>query len=525
MDDALAPLITGLAEAVEPLADAFDSPHQFEAFMAELGWAVEDDVDFTAACSAFGKVPAAVRGIVEEARDIVSAVDSGDRAATAKAVRELIPVVQSVTAAIRAFEAPQSTAGLGVTLASPEFWSRFSLEVFDHLLFRHLERRVPHLYAPLRLLGVLQWKDVPGPQARKRRFVDWDVLVGLAVDPTRTLSDVYRWKAGFDSDAFAVAMLEAGRALGIAVDLMKPTAPAIALFWEDGSGAHGALSVPLYWDLVETHGGFGSAGVALGLVPIPAEGTKSGSVTGLALVPEASLAAGAEIPLGRGATLALFGSLDAAGGIELKLRPTGVTFKFDIAQHGQAQVALRGEPTPEWTPIGRPGATRFEIARAHLSLAFDEARGNRRRSRSRPGSTPRASCSTPPTWTASVARSSAAARSSSTVAARRVVQPDRRHARRTRRRDGRDPSGRAGRGDATRSRSRSTATPSAAGRTRDHRLRLASARAADSPTRASASRPRSARRRRASRARSARWTRGSASGRRRASASRSPAGR
>src|SRR5438094_526657 len=121
---------------------------------------------------------------------------------------------------------------------------------------------------PLRLLGVLRWERVAGDRDRatQRRVVDWDALLGLVVDPARTLAEVYRSGTSFDSAAFDDALRDAAQALELALLPEETGSPAVARYWDDAaSDAHDSLSVPLWSGSDDTPSATTIARVALGV--------------------------------------------------------------------------------------------------------------------------------------------------------------------------------------------------------------------------------------------------------------------
>ncbi|MEA2314882.1 MAG: hypothetical protein QOI03_1574, partial [Solirubrobacteraceae bacterium] len=399
-DDALAPLVHGLAEAVTPLAQAFHSPEEFAAFVGEMGWVSETGLSVDALKQAFGTLPADVTALVEGAPAVEVALQARDRDAIIAAVRSVIALVQRLTGTITALKAPGAAAGLPRPLNSPDFWARFPREIIDHLIFRYLEdyprigdgqagpqthtaseRRLrrPHvssLFAPLRLLGVLRWERVAGDRdpATQRRVVDWDALLGLVVDPIPTLVARYRSGTSFDSAAFDDALRDAALALEFALLPEETGSPAVARYWDDAaSDAHDSLSVPLWSGSDDTPSATTIARVALGIVPIPASGQRSGQPDGLAVLPEVSVGEAVDVELAPGVRLAVSGAIEAAGGLALELRRGGATVEAGGIGQGKASIVVTGAPASPWIAIGSPVGTRVEIAKAHLALRVAEA--------------------------------------------------------------------------------------------------------------------------------------------------------
>ena len=321
-DDALGTLMRVLAEAVQPLADAFASPVEFAAFAGEMGWAAEADLDIEAVKRAFGTLPADAGALAGTAVALADALRARDRAALVAAVRAAIPLAQRMHATLGTLKAPGAPAGLPEALTDPAFWERFPREVLDHLVYRYLEEHVAALFAPLRVLGVLR----PG-------VVDWDALLALATDPGRALAGAHRSGNEFDTAAFSGAVLDAARVLDLDV----------------GLGDEDALSVPLWWDVDETGPALTIASVALGLVPTP---------VGLTLLPEATGAV--EVELAPDVALDVSGTIEA---FAVELRPGDVSVE---AGDGSASVAVRSDRA--WTPIGAPGGSRLEVSKSHAAL-------------------------------------------------------------------------------------------------------------------------------------------------------------
>jgi hypothetical protein len=380
-DAALAGVLNGLAEAFEPLVDALESPEGLAAFLSEMGWAI-DAAEFTGALVAFGELPDAARRLLTAAGQLSDAIDSGGRDAIITAVQTALPAVQALAAATQALTRPLATADLPALLQSEEFWTAFPVEVLDFLLYRYLQRRMPALFAPLRLLGIL--RPVPtaasDPRSGDRLLVDWAALPALLADPTGTPARMYRWGTAFDHVGFLKALAEASYAAGLPT-VPRPVDPdALALYWDPvapgnpSSGVDpstlGEIQVPLWWGMTADATTLASAQFSLVVMPIPPTGDRTSAPVGFAVFPELSGTVAGKQQLADGVDLEVSGGASAAGGVRIEFRPGSVGATLGVAGHADARVAVRGHPATAWILLGADDGTRLELAAGHLALAL-----------------------------------------------------------------------------------------------------------------------------------------------------------
>jgi hypothetical protein len=361
----LARFTGAVAEALEPLVDAFDSPVGMARFLVELGWPMLAE-ELTGINAAFGAVPAAVTALADAAQAL--ATGNGDLAPAAAAVAS---AVQAVTAAVGGLQLPAGASSLPAVMQAPAFWASLATDAVDYLIYRYLQREAPLLFAPLRAAGVLRTEPATDGRTGDRRLVDWAELGRLVADPVTTLQNRYGWHATLQHEQLLVALYEALDSLGQFVEL-APLGPAAAPYWAGvpQPKVPSQLSWTLWQALVVTGSQMAASKLALVVAPVPAAGTTSPPAGGLVLAPELTGRLGGSLALSDTVTLSMSGSVTVQQAMQAVLRPESVRFVAGPDGTVTLDLAVKAQPRQPWMLLGAPGATRIEVAEAHAGVGF-----------------------------------------------------------------------------------------------------------------------------------------------------------
>ena len=146
-------VLSGFADAFEPLEDGLASGQTLSGFLAEFGWSLDPNSDVTIG-QAFAGLPPLLASL--RSAPPRSSPDSGDQAeAIAEAIAQLIVAIKDLATAINALSQTTPATVWPSPLNSAAFWEQFSLELLDFLIYRYLENHHPRVFAPLRLIGFL----------------------------------------------------------------------------------------------------------------------------------------------------------------------------------------------------------------------------------------------------------------------------------------------------------------------------------------------------------------------------------
>jgi hypothetical protein len=375
-DIAVARLIAVATDIAKPLIEAFEGPQSLAAFLAQMGWSI-DDPGLDHALAAFGGLPATLTALASAAADLESALDtadtSSDTSSVAAAVTAAVPAIKAGVAVVQDLEAPAVTNGLPTQMTAPGFWTAFAEEVLDNLIFTYLQEKHPNLFVPLRLIGVLTKEPVKDgdPRIVDLKVVHWSQMVDLLERPEHSIQDLYGWGGSLNHIKLTQAVWEAAAALGLPVDTGEPSTDVLATYWDPPGPPEGTMQLrtPLWWLSALVGDTLIASKLSLLLAPIPASGHRDGAAVGVVLMPELIGAMGATVQLSDGITLEVSGNLQADGGIRLELRPRDVEARFGAAAEGTLRIALsRTAPAPTLVLVGSKNHTRVETGRAHVAL-------------------------------------------------------------------------------------------------------------------------------------------------------------
>ncbi|MBV9821710.1 MAG: hypothetical protein JO144_05650 [Actinobacteria bacterium] len=360
----LARFTGAVAEALAPLTDAFDSPAGMAVFLTEIGWPMlaAEVADVNAA---FGAVPAAVESLAEAAESL--ATGTGDPAAATTAVAE---AVAAVTVAIAGLQLPSGASSLPAVMQTPAFWASLATDAVDYLIYRHLQRNVPMLFAPLRAAGVLRSEPATDGRAGERKVVDWAELGRLLSDPVTTLQNRYGWNTTLQHEQLLTALAEALTSLGQDARL-DTLGPAGSQYWAANQPSPPMQLTWTVWQALVVAGQqMAASSLALTVAPVPAEGSVVPPAAGLVVAPELTGRLGATLPLSDTTSLTVAGSVDIAHAVSAVLRPGSVRFVAGPDGEITLDVAVKGQPVTPWQLLGGPGTSRIEVAEAHAGVGF-----------------------------------------------------------------------------------------------------------------------------------------------------------
>jgi len=358
-------VISLLSRALVPLADAIDSPDEFNQLLRELGW-YRDTPSTTP--SMFASI----------ATNIATLADDANQDAE---VAILIEDVVRVMADLDAFRTALDSS-LGAPFDNPEFWSSLPEELLGLFLSRIMELERPGIYGLLTLGGVFQKRLINadlsvGREAYQRRLIDWHALAALIASPANQIREVYGWAADFDHVAWLEAMHAVATGLGASASLNSISLKELTPFVSADNPERARLR-RLLIAAPSLMGANLSAFVksALSVFAIPPSDQPAAELEGILIAPILTGAAGSEIPLANSAQLTLTGDFQSSP-IRVGVRPEGVALEssqvdIDVA----ARVDI--EPSTPLVLIGSAEGSRFELRQAHLeaAIALSESSSN-----------------------------------------------------------------------------------------------------------------------------------------------------
>jgi hypothetical protein len=185
-NDTLSLIAQEVGLAIEPLANAMQSPMYFVHMMNRLGWDVA--------------------GFIEPVRDLAPLINSvsdllTDDDVDAAQIATLIGRLENAFGAIRAL-ATISSDTLPTTIDVDIFRTEFPQQLLDYLIVDYLLYSHPSIGRLLQLLGVIRLREVLASGKRIayiRHEVNWSDLARVLKDPFGPFRSAYRWgQSNFD---------------------------------------------------------------------------------------------------------------------------------------------------------------------------------------------------------------------------------------------------------------------------------------------------------------------------------------
>jgi hypothetical protein len=337
-----------LALVLQPLEAAFDSTGALRDFLEDLGWD-------------FDMVPAAIDSLrtpVEDVFGLVSNPDGIDAVDVARVITSVRSVFQTI-----------SHLGFAAELAA-DFKNEFPRQLVDYLVVEYLLNNQPRCGYLLMALGIVSVEERPAaglrPAYRFRGFA-WEQLPQLLHDPLSLFKSVYHWgQSDFNGDRLIESLACTLDAWGLQIRAGLLDAPTVTKLNTGALQTDATTDTVLRLILLEhaMDPALLNAGVGLFLLPETAA-----AKPGFALLPFATAGLEEEIALSDELSLSVHGNLDLTGSAGIFIWPDrDVEFLLGLASgtpspaSGTLAIVLRlmsaGAP---FTPIGNPGASRFEL--------------------------------------------------------------------------------------------------------------------------------------------------------------------
>lgn len=347
-------ILSGFANALQPLRAAIASPAAFTAFLEQFGWTLPA-ADVTELTTTLGELTTLATNPSAQSLEQLTS----DLIQASKIVRQI------------------ATSG-----GPAAFVSTFPRELLDYLVYTAAASNAPPLFGILHFVGVFTEQRVAADSATGRAeyvqvTVHWDRLGPLADQPLDTIESVYGWGATFDGDALVRSIGILCRGFGAPAGVYPADRTLTEQYYARGSTAAASLknvivSVPGLSPTGTAGGVAFSVKLAFLAVPIPPTATTVAPADGVAVMPVITGSATDTIALTDTITLTLAGDLLARPvraefhpGIAV-LRATPGDAHFDAT----AKMAFKAPSTGPWIPFGSSDSSHFELSAAHATLGL-----------------------------------------------------------------------------------------------------------------------------------------------------------
>jgi hypothetical protein len=360
--DTIGRIAEELGLALTPLADALDSPDNFESFMSELGWEIS-------------VIPGSIEQIAAPARSLGALLQEGEL--DVASVAGAISAIGSVLDAIDNIGS-QAPGSFPTTVDGAAFVAEFPGQLVDYLLVEYLLNQQGRVGRLLLALGVIRLEPVAEAGKRLeylRRAVAWSDLAKVLDDPAALFRNAWHFGA---ADFRQTELLDAFRQLLSFWGLqgrLEWLDPALRNLLSGGAPGpdpvHDAvLRIPVIEDVITTP----KVEAGIGVFMLPASGTDK---AGLAILPYVQGLAATELELTENITLIFEAGFDLTAGVGLLVRPDQPPkLLFDLipsAGSGAAPpssanmnigIVAAGTGGERIVILGSADASRFDMARA-----------------------------------------------------------------------------------------------------------------------------------------------------------------
>jgi hypothetical protein len=350
-----------LALAVAPLRDAVSDLESFQAFMLRIGWQVDSlPPQYTALAAAVNTALNRLVGL-------------GDGAEA----EEVLGVINAVGDVYRGMDAITSAPG-GIPPAEVDnFLDELAGAIFELLLVEYLAAAFPAAYNALLTVGVISLENVLPTATRPGflavRFHPGEISKVLS-EPQRLPERLYGWgTADVDFNRLAQYLLALSVALGLDAYIKRVDAEFGGAFQDDITQTDDPvelmLNIPLLLDNIDGE----EVEIGLGLLELPAEGTKP---AGLILVPLIPSSLSDTLEIRTNLSLLLRAGSDIANQFGVMFRGDDIEVRFPFSDGAALPEAGFGAdlifaPPEPVVLFGEPGRTRLQLNGASFGLALN----------------------------------------------------------------------------------------------------------------------------------------------------------
>ncbi len=375
----IADVLTGVSKALKPLVNALESPVTFGAFLASYGYSslITDTQQIEAKFSIVKGAYDALEIAVKEVNSLRGQENTSVEI-TLKAVQKLGTAATNLFHAIDGLKGMTDYASLPAPLNQESFWKDFPPELAESLLYRYLETHKPKLFGLLTAFGIVSAEDADPaslPSFRtpyRRRQVNWDRIELIVSHPDQFLSKVYGLGNTFEHSKFTGNLAILANTFGVPAAQTDLSEELLSAYYGGNpQNTVRQLLAPLYWDAIETGGGYGYTSLDLIVAPIPPAGNPGNTPSGFVFFPVLRGHAGKGIEIVPNVVATLEGAFKSTGSVRLEVRAEDVqavippALGVEIGSRAELVVA----PEKALILLGVEGSSRFEIARLAIELS------------------------------------------------------------------------------------------------------------------------------------------------------------
>lgn len=362
-------VLGAIIESVEPLADALTDSAAFLQLLDDLGWGPPSaDFDISDVSGFVNVGPA-----LEQAQTLLDGFRQGSGQDSSQ-LSQLVDAVGTLIAGLSNLGGASAPASLPAPLNDPTFWNSFAEDIVGYLLDRYLRQNRPITWGVMYVTGILDDQAVATNDDRldgfATRALRWDRLGTFLQNPENVIGDVYGWGGALNYVDLIRRIFRALSAAGFRPLLEPPDQAIVDQQYGTGATAPSDVSLirlPLFEDDDLT-----AVTVEAGLVFLAVPATQGGSGTPQALMiaPYAAGELATEFDLGSDLTLKVDGTVDAEGGIAIRIASGSVSVATPgVALSDSIGVDLAYAPADPFTIVGGQTGSNVSLAGASMGVA------------------------------------------------------------------------------------------------------------------------------------------------------------
>lgn len=260
------------------------------------------------------------------------------------------------------------------------FINDFSNRMLDYLIIVYLQSFRPKLYGILRLLGIIENKDLlsESPESGEElvlREIHRDRLTKLISDPIGFAEDIYSWETSFNIDRLSSYLILLMSAYGIPGGFYKQDTNIISILNPSEEDSK-ELRIPIFQG-GEWPDTYFEAGIAISKIP-----ANSDANIGCAIIPYLIGETEITYDLGDNWQLILSGSVNLDEGIGLLIRPpkeieilTNLFSSTSTSGSGSIEISLirESEEGEQIILLGSPESSRLALSSISISLLGNQS--------------------------------------------------------------------------------------------------------------------------------------------------------
>lgn len=370
------PFLGAAAKIGTMIKSRLASPRQLESLLRDFGWEHSpSDAEFASVIAELEMILSAIDSLNQEAERYLFKETLEDNE-----VQNLFELVRVLYSRLQSFN---NLVNVGGQIGNPILISQMKDDLLPYITSEYLKLFCPHIYAFLRVMGVITFSEVHPQTLGRRKYrkynLEWVQLFHFLVDPSNHYKSRYGFNSGsdFDYEALFYDISEIAEALDLRFEYLPIPTAVSNQFYSAGEVLEKniqTLFIPIISGIDFGDNGLIKAG--LGLSPVRRDVSVTSPIDGLLFYPVSIGDIPNTIYFGPNFSVQLSGvfSHHLSKGIVVSLDSAHVKTITNIAETKHS-IALSYRPENPIVLVGNPEGSRIQISSAGVALETTEANG------------------------------------------------------------------------------------------------------------------------------------------------------